>query len=59
MKNYGVILTKNYKAINFLRFETEGEAEKAYQEHKKKGFGVVKVSIEKAYEPFVVTFAAP
>lgn len=50
MKKYGVIITNNYKPVEFLRFETEIEAENAYHEHKKQGFGVVKVDIEKAHE---------
>ncbi|MEK4884890.1 hypothetical protein NST81_09350 [Bacillus sp. FSL W8-0223] len=53
MKQYGVVLTDNFnggKTIDFLRFYTEKEAEEIYQEYKRKGFGVVKVNIEKAYE---------
>lgn len=50
MKKYGIILTHNYNIIDFLRYETEEEAEQSYQDNKKKGLGVVKVNIEKAHE---------
>jgi hypothetical protein len=56
VKEYGVILMKDFKPINFLRFNTEKETEKAYQENKSQGFGVVKVKIEKAFELQAVTF---
>jgi hypothetical protein len=53
MKPYGVILTDNFdngRVIDFLRFETEEEAEKVYQGYKRQNVGVVKVKIEKAHE---------
>jgi hypothetical protein len=57
MKMFGVVLTDNFnkdKVIDFLRFETEEEAEKAYQEHKRNNTGVVKVKIEKAHQFSVI-----
>ncbi|MHB1420827.1 MAG: hypothetical protein ACYCX4_14820 [Bacillota bacterium] len=59
MKKHGVILTDNYKAQELLRFDTEEEAEKHYQDNKKKGVGVVKVNIEKAHEHYVTTVNIP
>jgi hypothetical protein len=53
MEQYGVVLTDNFnngKVIDFLRFETEEEAEKVYQGYKRQNVGVVKVKIEKAHE---------
>lgn len=50
MKKFGILITKYYKVLRFLRFSTNEEAEKAYKEYKEKGYGVVKVNIEKAYE---------
>jgi hypothetical protein len=59
MKKSGVILTKNYEAVKFLRFESDKEAEKAYEDYKKKGYGVVKVNIEKANEIHVMNAPEP
>jgi hypothetical protein len=53
MNKYGVVITDNGKVVDFLRFSTEEEAEKAYQENKKQMKGVVKVTVDKASEPIV------
>lgn len=58
MKIFGILLTKNYKAIKFLRFNTNEEAEGAYQDYKKQGCGVVKVNIEKAHEIYITNIPA-
>lgn len=48
MKKYGLFIT-DYHSFDFLRFNTDEEAENAYTEYKSKGYGVVKVKIEKDY----------
>jgi hypothetical protein len=56
MNEYGVIVTQQYKPIDFVRCKTECEAEQSYQDYKSKGYGVVKVKIEKAFELQTATF---
>jgi hypothetical protein len=53
MKKYGVVITQNYKPIDFLRFNSDEEAESIYKKYKEQGYGVVKVNIEKAYEVYI------